>query len=178
MSTDRPSPPAPSTPDLVEMHRRMLLIRGFEQRVSALYRDGEVPGFVHLSIGQEASAVGACWPLDAADVITSTHRGHGHCLAKGLDPQGMFAELMARDGGTNRGRGGSMHIADPNIGILGANGIVAAGVPIAVKDIACTQGIPTTAGSSQASTSCTTWVRLSPSQRVCSNLPGRSIPPP
>lgn len=110
----------------------MLLIRGFEQRVSALYRDGEVPGFVHLSIGQEASAVGACWPLDAADVITSTHRGHGHCLAKGLDPLGMFAELMARDGGTNRGRGGSMHIADPNIGILGANGIVAAGVPIAV----------------------------------------------
>ena len=132
MSTDRPSPTAPSTPDLVEMHRRMLLIRGFEQRVSALYRDGEVPGFVHLSIGQEASAVGACWPLDAADVITSTHRGHGHCLAKGLDPVGMFAELMARDGGTNRGRGGSMHIADPNIGIFGANGIVAAGVPIAV----------------------------------------------
>jgi 2-oxoisovalerate dehydrogenase E1 component len=132
VSTDRPSPTAPSTPDLVEMHRRMLLIRGFEQRVSALYRDGEVPGFVHLSIGQEASAVGACWPLDAADVITSTHRGHGHCLAKGLDPLGMFAELMARDGGTNRGRGGSMHIADPNIGIFGANGIVAAGVPIAV----------------------------------------------
>src|SRR5690606_5468315 len=117
---------------LVEMHRRMLLIRGFEQRVSALYRDGEVPGFVHLSIGQEASAVGACWPLLPADVITSTHRGHGHCLAKGLDPLGMFAELMARDGGTNRGRGGSMHIADPNIGIFGANGIVAAGVPIAV----------------------------------------------
>ncbi|HEX5946802.1 MAG TPA: pyruvate dehydrogenase complex E1 component subunit beta [Acidimicrobiales bacterium] len=132
MSPDRPSPTAPSTPELVEMHRRMLLIRGFEQRVSALYRDGEVPGFVHLSIGQEASAVGACWPLGAADVITSTHRGHGHCLAKGLDPLGMFAELMARDGGTNRGRGGSMHIADPNIGIFGANGIVAAGVPIAV----------------------------------------------
>ena len=132
MSTDRPSPTDPSTPDLVEMHRRMLLIRGFEQRVSALYRDGEVPGFVHLSIGQEASAVGACWPLETPDVITSTHRGHGHCLAKGLDPLGMFAELMARDGGTNRGRGGSMHIADPNIGIFGANGIVAAGVPIAV----------------------------------------------
>src|SRR5256885_9563143 len=86
----------------------MLVIRGFEQRVSALYRDGEVPGFVHLSIGQEASAVGACWPLGRTDVITSTHRGHGHCLAKGLDPPGMFAELMARDDGTNRGRGGSM----------------------------------------------------------------------
>src|SRR5947209_17882728 len=118
--------------DLLEMHRRMLTIRGFEERVAALYRDGEVPGFVHLSIGQEASAVGACWPLGPADVITSTHRGHGHCLAKGLDPAGMFAELMARDGGTNRGRGGSMHIADPKLGIFGANGIVAAGVPIAV----------------------------------------------
>src|SRR5437588_6045610 len=114
------------------MHRRMLMIRGFEERVAALYRDGEVPGFVHLSIGQEAAAVGACWPLRPADVITSTHRGHGHCLAKGLDPLGMFAELMAKDGGTNRGRGGSMHIADPNLGILGANGIVGAGLPIAV----------------------------------------------
>ena len=114
------------------MQRRMLLIRGFEERVSALYRDGEVPGFVHLSIGQEATAVGACWPLRPADVITSTHRGHGHCLAKGLAPLAMFAELMGKDQGTNRGRGGSMHIADPNIGIFGANGIVAAGLPIAV----------------------------------------------
>ena len=76
--------------------------------------------------------MGACWPLGPADVITSTHRGHGHCLAKGLDPLGMFAELMARDQGTNRGRGGSMHIADPTLGIFGANGIVAAGLPIAV----------------------------------------------
>ncbi len=121
-----------SVDDLLEMHRRMLVIRGFEERVARLYRAGEVPGFVHLSIGQEASAVGACWPLAPADVITSTHRGHGHCLAKGLDPLGMFAELMARDQGTNRGRGGSMHIADPNLGIFGANGIVAAGLPIAV----------------------------------------------
>jgi 2-oxoisovalerate dehydrogenase E1 component len=117
--------------DLVEMYRRMLVIRGFEERVSALYRDGEVPGFVHLSIGQEAAAVGACWPLAPNDVITSTHRGHGHCLAKGLDPLGMFAELMAKDAGTNRGRGGSMHIADPTLGIFGANGIVGAGLPIA-----------------------------------------------
>jgi len=114
------------------MHRRMLLIRGFEQRVATLYRDGEVPGFVHLSIGQEAAAVGACWPLCTEDVITSTHRGHGHCLAKGLDPLGMFAELIGKDQGTNRGRGGSMHIADPTLGIFGANGIVAAGLPIAV----------------------------------------------
>src|SRR6187397_3378241 len=114
------------------MHRRMLLIRGFEKRVSVLYRMNEVPGFVHLSVGQEASAVGACWPLRPADVITSTHRGHGHCLAKGLDPLGMFAELMAKEEATNRGRGGSMHIADPKLGIFGANGIVAAGLPIAV----------------------------------------------
>jgi 2-oxoisovalerate dehydrogenase E1 component len=117
--------------DLLEMYRRMLVIRGFEERVAFLYRDGEVPGFVHLSIGQEAAAVGACWPLRPVDVITSTHRGHGHCLAKGLDPLGMFAELMGRDAGTNRGRGGSMHIADPTIGIFGANGIVGAGLPIA-----------------------------------------------
>ena len=117
--------------DLLEMHRRMLVIRGFEERVAGLYRDGKVPGFVHLSIGQEASAVGACWPLDPTDVITSTHRGHGHCLAKGLDALGMFAELMGKDQGTNRGRGGSMHIADPTIGIFGANGIVSAGLPIA-----------------------------------------------
>jgi 2-oxoisovalerate dehydrogenase E1 component len=125
------SPAAFSNADLLEMQRRMLLIRGFEERVSALYRDGEIPGFVHLSIGQEASAVGACWPLRPDDVITSTHRGHGHCLAKGLAPLGMFAELMAKEQGTNRGRGGSMHIADPNVGIFGANGIVAAGLPIA-----------------------------------------------
>jgi len=117
---------------LLELHRRMLVIRGFEERIAVAYRDGEVPGFVHLSIGQEATAVGACWPLGPADVITSTHRGHGHCLAKGLDPGAMFAELMAKDAGTNRGRGGSMHVADPRLGIFGANGIVAAGLPIAV----------------------------------------------
>jgi 2-oxoisovalerate dehydrogenase E1 component len=124
---------------LVELHRRMLVIRGFEERVAALYRDGEVPGFVHLSIGQEACAVGACWPLEPADVVTSTHRGHGHCLAKGLDPLGMFAELMGKEQGANRGRGGSMHIADPNVGIFGANGIVAAGLPIAVGAAAAAQ---------------------------------------
>src|SRR6476619_5824250 len=120
-----------SDADVLEMHRRMLVIRGFEERVAVLYRDSEVPGFVHLSIGQEASAVGACWPLGAQDVITSNHRGHGHVLAKGLDPAAMMAELFGRATGTNRGLGGSMHIADPALGIFGANGIVAAGVPIA-----------------------------------------------
>ena len=134
-------PPASAYPgaDLIEMHRRMLVIRGFEERVSDLYRDGEVPGFVHLSTGQEASAVGACWPILPTDVITSNHRGHGHCLAKGLAPMAMFAELMGKDQGTNRGRGGSMHIADPSIGIFGANGIVAAGLPIAVGAAAASQ---------------------------------------
>jgi 2-oxoisovalerate dehydrogenase E1 component len=120
-----------ATDSLLEAYGRMTLIRAFEERVSELYRDGEVPGFVHLSIGQEASAVGACWPLATTDVITSNHRGHGHCLAKGLAPEPMLAELLARATGTNRGLGGSMHIADPGLGIFGANGIVAAGVPIA-----------------------------------------------
>jgi 2-oxoisovalerate dehydrogenase E1 component len=120
-----------TTDELLEAYRRMALIRVFEERVSDLYRDGEVPGFVHLSIGQEASAVGACWPLTEADGITSNHRGHGHCLAKGLPPEPMMAELLARVTGTNKGLGGSMHIADPDRGIFGANGIVAAGVPIA-----------------------------------------------
>ncbi len=115
----------------LELHRRIVQIRGFEIRASALYRDGEIPGFVHLCLGQEASAVGACFPLRADDVITSNHRGHGHCLAKGLDPAPMFAELLAREAGVNHGRAGSMHIADPSRGIFGANGIVGAGLPIA-----------------------------------------------
>jgi 2-oxoisovalerate dehydrogenase E1 component len=119
------------TESLLEAYGRMTLIRVFEERVSDLYRASEVPGFVHLSIGQEASAVGACWPLAVTDVITSNHRGHGHCLAKGLPPEPMMAELLARATGTNKGLGGSMHIADPDLGIFGANGIVAAGVPIA-----------------------------------------------
>jgi 2-oxoisovalerate dehydrogenase E1 component len=114
------------------MYRRMKLIRRFEESASRLYRDNLIPGFLHLSIGQEASAVGACWPLNDRDVVTSTHRGHGHCIAKGLDVTSMFAELMGRSTGTCQGRGGSMHIADPRKGIFGANGIVAAGLPIAV----------------------------------------------
>jgi 2-oxoisovalerate dehydrogenase E1 component len=110
----------------------MKRIRSFEERTAELYRATEVPGFVHLSIGQEACAVGACWALDDDDVVVSNHRGHGHCLAKGLDPQSMFAELMGRESGACQGRGGSMHIADPELGIYGANGIVGAGLPIAV----------------------------------------------
>jgi len=123
--------PAPPAAAVLEMYRRMLLIRRFEERAGDLYRDGDIPGFLHLSIGQEASAVGACWPLRQSDVITSTHRGHGHCIAKGMDVGPMLAELMGKVTGTNRGMGGSMHIADPATGVFGANGIVAAGLPIA-----------------------------------------------
>jgi 2-oxoisovalerate dehydrogenase E1 component len=112
------------------MYRRMVRIRVFEQCASKLYAAKEIPGFLHLSIGQEATAVGGCWHLRPDDAITSTHRGHGHCLAKGLDPGPMLAELMGRDGGTCHGRGGSMHIADPGLGVFGANGIVGAGLPI------------------------------------------------
>ncbi|MDQ1568472.1 MAG: 2-oxoisovalerate dehydrogenase component, partial [Actinomycetota bacterium] len=122
----------PQTADRLERYRRMVLIRRFEERVAELYRDGEIPGFVHLSVGQEATAVGATWPLRPDDYVTSTHRGHGHVLGKGLDVQRAFAELMARDDGACRGRGGSMHLADPALGILGANGIVAGGLPLAV----------------------------------------------
>jgi 2-oxoisovalerate dehydrogenase E1 component len=116
----------------VDRYRQMRRIREFESRTAVLYRDGEVPGFVHLSVGQEAAAVGVCSQLRADDIITSTHRGHGHVMAKGLDMTAMFAELMGRATGVCGGFGGSMHIADPAHGIYGANGIVGAGLPIAV----------------------------------------------
>lgn len=132
MVTSVSETPAAQAEVVVELYRRMRRIREFETRTSALYKAGEVPGFVHLSIGQEATAVGACWHLREDDVVTSTHRGHGHCLAKGLGADQMMAELMGRDSGTCRGRGGSMHIADPEQGVFGANGIVGAGLPIAV----------------------------------------------
>ena len=116
----------------VDRYRQMRRIREFESRTAVLYRDGEVPGFVHLSVGQEAVAVGVCSQLRDDDIITSTHRGHGHVMAKGLDMTAMFAELMGRATGVCGGFGGSMHIADPALGIYGANGIVGAGLPIAV----------------------------------------------
>ncbi|MET0450389.1 MAG: dehydrogenase E1 component subunit alpha/beta [Mycobacterium sp.] len=120
------------TTQRLDLYRALLRIRHFETMASKLYRDTEIPGFVHVSVGQEAVAVGACWGLRADDVITSNHRGHGHVLAKGADMKAMFAELMARETGTCRGRGGSMHIADLGRGVFGANGIVGAGLPIAV----------------------------------------------
>jgi 2-oxoisovalerate dehydrogenase E1 component len=121
-----------STDDLLALYRSMLRIRLFEERAATLYQQGHIPGFLHLSVGQEAVPAGTCFALGPDDVITSTHRGHGHVLAKGLDLGGAFAELFGRESGSCRGRGGSMHIADPSLGIFGANGIVGAGVPIAV----------------------------------------------
>jgi 2-oxoisovalerate dehydrogenase E1 component len=114
------------------LYHGMVRIRAFEERAGALFREGQIPGFLHLSIGQEAVAVGATQGLEPGDVITSNHRGHGHVLAKGADMTSMFAELMGKETGTCRGRGGSMHIADVSHGIFGANGIVAGGLPISV----------------------------------------------
>ncbi|HVW48545.1 MAG TPA: thiamine pyrophosphate-dependent dehydrogenase E1 component subunit alpha [Solirubrobacterales bacterium] len=112
-------------------YRRMRLSRRFEETVHEQFEQGNVPGPLHLSIGQEAVAVGACAPLRRADAIVSTHRGHHHCIAKGAHPDRMMAELLGRATGYSRGRGGSMHIAVPELGILGTNGIVGGGIPIA-----------------------------------------------
>lgn len=116
---------------LILMFERMLKIRHFENRVKDLFAAGEMPGFVHLYLGQEAVAVGACAVLNKDDYITSTHRGHGHIIAKGGDMKRMMAELYGKATGYNKGKGGSMHIAAPGLGILGANGIVGGGLPIA-----------------------------------------------
>ncbi len=116
---------------LLERFRTMARIRQFELRVAHHFREGDIHGFVHTSLGQEAVAAGACGPLRGGDFITTTHRGHGHCIAKGADPAAMMAELFGRATGICGGKGGSMHIAAPSRGILGANGIVGAGVPIA-----------------------------------------------
>ena len=113
-----------------EMLRQMLTIRRFEERASADYHAGKIYGVVHCYIGEEAVAVGVCAALDQSDRIISTHRGHGHCIAKGADLNRMMAELYGRQTGYCKGKGGSMHIADFGIGMLGANGIVAGGIAI------------------------------------------------
>jgi TPP-dependent pyruvate/acetoin dehydrogenase alpha subunit len=115
----------------LRMYRQMLAIRLFEERVNDLYTRAQMPGLAHLYVGEEAVAVGVCEALRADDYITSTHRGHGHCLAKGASPDRMFAELLGKEAGYCRGKGGSMHIADPDTGNLGANAIVAGSVGIA-----------------------------------------------
>ncbi len=115
----------------MRMYRQMVSIRLFEEQVNELYTRALMPGLAHLYIGEEAVAVGVCDALRTDDYITSTHRGHGHCLAKGASPDRMFAELLGKEAGYCKGKGGSMHIADPATGNLGANAIVAGSVGIA-----------------------------------------------
>lgn len=121
----------PDGPTLLAMYRRMLLIRRMEERLGDVVQSGELPGPVHLYIGQEAVAVGVCAHLTDEDWIASNHRGHGHFLAKGGEPHAMVAEIFGRDTGICHGKGGSMHVADFARGILGANGIVGGGIGIA-----------------------------------------------
>lgn len=113
------------------MYKKMLEIRKFEDKVHELFAQGILPGFVHLYAGEEAVAVGVCAHLTDKDTITSTHRGHGHCIAKGCDLNGMMAEIYGKLTGLCKGKGGSMHIADFDKGMLGANGIVGGGFPLA-----------------------------------------------
>jgi TPP-dependent pyruvate/acetoin dehydrogenase alpha subunit len=116
--------------DHLRMYRTMVTIRQFELLAGALFAAARIPGFIHLSLGQEASAVGVCSCLRADDYLTTTHRGHGHMIAKGADLKKMVAELFGKKTGYCKGKGGSMHIADVSLGILGANGVVAGGLPI------------------------------------------------
>ncbi len=121
-----------SREELVKAYRAMATIRRFEERVQEEFSKGGIPGFVHLYAGEEASAVGVCSHLRDEDYIASTHRGHGHSIAKGCDPVLMMQELFAKKGGLCGGKGGSMHIADLDRGMLGANGIVGGGPPLVV----------------------------------------------
>src|SRR5438552_4333046 len=134
ISTEAPtSAPVPREPDLLyRLYRTMYLIRAFEQKIDALRTSGQQQGSAHLYVGQEAVATGVCARLNAADYVASTHRGHGHAIGKGVDVARMMAELYGRATGTNKGKGGSMHIADTKVGMLGATGIVGAGTPIAL----------------------------------------------
>src|SRR6059036_1048343 len=115
----------------LHMYRQMAKIRAFEEQVHELYKSAKMPGLAHLYVGEEGVAVGVCEALRRDDFITSTHRGHGHCLAKGATVDRMFAELLGKEAGYCRGKGGSMHIADPDTGNLGANAIVCGSVGIA-----------------------------------------------
>jgi pyruvate dehydrogenase E1 component alpha subunit len=113
------------------MYRTMVTIRVFEERVAREFRSGAIPGFVHMYIGQEAVATGVCASLGDADLVTSTHRGHGHAIAKGCELDATMAEIYGRETGLCRGRGGSMHLADVERGLLGANAIVGGGIALA-----------------------------------------------
>jgi TPP-dependent pyruvate/acetoin dehydrogenase alpha subunit len=128
--TDTVERKAPTRDQLLSAYRTMRTIREFEERVHAEFATGEIPGFVHLYAGEEASAAGVCGNLDDRDTIASTHRGHGHCIARGVDAGEMMAEIYGRKTGSCHGKGGSMHIADLSKGMLGANGIVGGGPPL------------------------------------------------
>ena len=117
---------------LLQAYRKMREIRTFEERLHQENTSGDIPGFIHLYTGEEAIAVGVCENLTNADFIGSTHRGHGHCIAKGCDIHGMMAEIFGKDSGLCRGKGGSMHIADLSKGMLGANAIVGGAPPLAI----------------------------------------------
>lgn len=118
--------------DLLSLYCNMTLVRQVEMALAKMFADSEVPGFIHLSVGQEAISAGIASALLPQDTLTTNHRGHGHVLARGMDLDGFFKEIMGRAGGLCMGRGGSMHVADLSLGILGANGIVGAGIPIAL----------------------------------------------
>ncbi|HYG85404.1 MAG TPA: thiamine pyrophosphate-dependent dehydrogenase E1 component subunit alpha [Azospirillum sp.] len=124
-------PVEPQTERLLALHRTMQIIRATETSLSRLFADSEIPGFIHLSVGQEAVAAGVIGALAAQDTFATTHRGHGHVLARGVSLDLFFKEIMGRAGGICGGRGGSMHVADLDLGVLGANGIVGAGIPLA-----------------------------------------------
>jgi pyruvate dehydrogenase E1 component alpha subunit len=124
--------PEPTSEVLLDLHHRMVRIRRFEESCGRLMEAGKLPGFLHLYVGEEAVAAGVCVNLTDADQVSSTHRGHGHLIAKGGDFRKAFAELFGKTTGYCRGKGGSMHISDLDLGMLGANGIVGGGVPIAV----------------------------------------------
>ncbi len=131
-SIPTPHPSLPAEPTLRWMLEHMLLIRTFEERIASVRQSGALQGSAHLYAGQEAVAVGVCARLNRDDYVASTHRGHGHAIAKGVDTARMMAELYGRATGTNHGKGGSMHIADTSVGMLGATGIVGAGTPLAL----------------------------------------------
>ncbi len=122
----------PGKEECLRLYEKMFLLRHFEQQAGALYKKGEMPGFIHLYVGEEATAVGICAHLNHQDWITSTHRGHGQALAKGMPARSLMAELYAKKTGCCGGRGGSMHLYDPSVGVYGTNGIVGAGIPHAV----------------------------------------------
>jgi len=133
MSTKRKTPPDGEQQErLLALWRTMTLVRQAELALVRLFADSEVPGFIHLSVGQEGISTGVASALQPQDTLATNHRGHGHVLARGMDLNGFFKEIMGRAGGLCQGRGGSMHVADLSLGILGANGIVGAGIPIAL----------------------------------------------